>query len=78
MQPPTHKTIASKEGGYDIPLTPEEITNTEREWVKNAAEQKVKEEAEAIEKVEAEKGLDTLTKGLPRAEAAALKRMLNV
>ena len=78
MGKPTHVTIASPDGGYDRALTPDEVKKTEEEWVKNEAEEKAKEESAAIEKAEAEKGMNTLCAGLPPAEAAALKKMLNV
>lgn len=73
-----HITIASPSGGYDKECTPEEEKKIKQEWVKNAAEQLAREKAEQIEREEAEKGMNTLCEGLPPAEAAALKKLLNV
>ena len=73
-----HKTVASKDGGYNVDLTPEEAAKIQVEWKKYAVEQAAEEAAAKIERKEAEKGFSKLTKDLPPAEAAALRKMLNM
>ena len=73
-----HRTVASKDGGYNVECTPAEAAKIQAEWKKNEAEQAAEEAAAKLEREEAEKGLATLTKDLPPAEAAALRKMLNM
>jgi PDZ domain-containing secreted protein len=73
-----HKTIASKSGGSDVNLTPQQEAAQEADWKKNAEEQAAKAKAEAEELALADAGFDTLAKDLPPDQAAALKKCLNL
>jgi len=73
-----HVTIASPEGGYNRECTPEEAEKIEKEWAKNAAESAIEKKAQAEEDRLADEGMNDLVKTLPPAQAAALKKKLNV
>ena len=73
-----YKTIADKNGGRQVELSAEEEKATRAEWAKNAAEQAAAEKAQAEEDLLADEGMNELIKTLPPAQAAALKKKLNV
>ena len=73
-----YKTIADKNGGHQVELSPEEEAATRADWAKNAAEQAAAEKAQAEEDLLADEGMNELVKTLPPAQAAALKKKLNV
>ena len=71
-----HKTIADKNGGRNVELSPEEEAAVRADWAKNEAEQIAREKKEAEEKALEDKAVSALTANLPEADRIILKKMI--
>lgn len=71
-----YRTVASKDGGYNVELSPEEAKKIQDDWAAYALKRQKEEAKEALEHALMEDGLNKLMSSLPPEEAALLKKKL--
>ena len=73
-----YKTIADKNGGRQVELSPEEEAAPRAEWAKNMADKIAEDKLKAEEDLLAEEAINDLVKGLSVEKAAVLKKKLKL